>query len=177
MNSYLLEICGLSRQLPIVKIGPKMSIASFNLLGDTELVEKIASQMIEEIKKFDFDYIVGPEVKVVPLIYQISHQLKIPRYIIARKKIMGYMKNPVLSKIKTDFVLDGLDANLVKNKKVIIIDDVVSTGRTINGLLELLKSIKCQVVGIAVVLKQGETKVNINIPTLYLGRLPLMINK
>ena len=72
MEYYDLKICGLSRQLPIVPLGPKLKIASFNLLGDGELVEKVAEELAKKLEKEKFDHLVGPEVKVVPLVQVLS---------------------------------------------------------------------------------------------------------
>ncbi|PIU03125.1 adenine phosphoribosyltransferase [Candidatus Shapirobacteria bacterium CG08_land_8_20_14_0_20_39_18] len=173
MNVYKLNICGLERELPIVSIGPLLKIASFNLLGDGELVKKVAESLAEKIKDLDFDYLVGPEVKVVPLMQELSNLLKKPRYIILRKNIMGYMTHPISSKTKPGMVLNGPDAELIKGKKVLIVDDVVSTGKTIKVVDDLMKEVNARVVGVAAVLKQGEEKVEITISFYSLGKLPL----
>jgi len=150
---YNLELCGLKRKLPIVSLGPKLKIASFNLLGDGELV--------------------GPEVKVVPLLQVLAKKLNKPRYIILRKNIMGYMTQPITNKSKPSLVLNGPDAKLLKGKKVIIIDDVVSTGRTIKVVQELMKMADAEAVGAVAVFKQGEKEEKIGIPFSFLGKLPL----
>ncbi|HUV42955.1 MAG TPA: phosphoribosyltransferase family protein [Patescibacteria group bacterium] len=173
MNYYTLKICGLTRKLPIVSLGPKLKIASFNLLGDGELVEAVAKDLSKEVKKFDFDYLVGPEVKVVPLLQVLSQKLKKPRYIILRKNIMGYMTKPITNKFKPNLVLNGPDAELLKGKKVIIVDDVVSTGRTIRVVRDLMRMAEAEVVAAVAVLKQGEKEEEIEIPFFHLGSLPL----
>jgi adenine phosphoribosyltransferase len=173
MDFYNLDICGLTRQLPIVSINPKIKIASFNLLGDGELVEKIADELISKLQDFDFDYLVGPEVKVVPLVQSLAIKLKKPRFVILRKNIMGYMTNPIYSQNKNRLILNGPDADLIKKMKVFIIDDVVSTGQTIQSIMETLDLTQAKVVGTAAVLKQGEEPVTINCPFLYLQKLPL----
>jgi adenine phosphoribosyltransferase len=173
MEFYNLEICGLNRQLPIVAINPKIKIASFNLLGDGELVEKIAEELISKLQELDFDYLVGPEVKVVPLVQSLAIKLKKPRFVILRKNIMGYMTNPIYSQNKNRLILNGPDADLIKNKKVYIIDDVVSTGHTIQSIIETIDLTQAKVVGAAAVLKQGEEPVTINCPFIYLQKLPL----
>ncbi len=173
MTYYTLKICGLTRNLPIVSLGPKLKIASFNLLGDGELVEAVAKDLAKEIKKFEFDYLVGPEVKVVPLLQVLSQKLKKPRYIILRKNIMGYMTKPITNKYKPNLVLNGPDADLLKDKKVIIVDDVVSTGRTIRVVGDLMTMARAEVVAAVAVLKQGEKEEEIEPPFFYLGNLPL----
>lgn len=173
MEFYSLKICGLNRELPIVAISPKVKIASFNLLGDGELVEKIAEELVKKLKSFDFDYLVGPEVKVVPLLQSLAVKLRRPRFVILRKNIMGYMTNPLYSKNQNRLVLNGPDADLIRNKKVYIIDDVVSTGQTIQSLIETINMAQASVIGAAAVLKQGDEPVNIDCPFISLQNLPL----
>lgn len=173
MNYYTLKICGLTRKLPIVALGPKLSIASFNLLGDGELVEKLAEALARKLKKTDFDYLVGPEVKVVPLLQALSKKAGKPRYVVLRKHIMGYMVKPISDKIKPNLVLNGPDAALLNEKKVVIVDDVVSTGRTIKVVRELMRLVNAEVVGAVAVLKQGVEEEQFEIPFSFLGTLPL----
>ncbi len=173
MEYYNLKICGLKRQLPIVPLGPKLKIASFNLLGDGELVEKVADDLVKKLKEIDFDYLVGPEVKVVPLIQVLAKKLNKPRYVILRKNIMGYMTKPVSNKSKPTLVLNGPDAEILKEKKVVIVDDVVSTGRTIRVVQEMMKIVGAEVVGAVAVFKQGEKEEEIEVPFFFLGVLPL----
>lgn len=173
MDFYTLKLCGLTRKLPIVFLTPRLKIASFNLLGDGELVDRIAIELGSKIKKLDFDYLVGPEVKVVPLLQAISSQLKKPRYVILRKSIMGYMVKPVSNKPNPILVLDGRDAALLKNKKVILVDDVVTTGKTIQVVDELMRAVNAKVLAVFAVFKQGETQEKIEYPFFYLDKLPL----
>lgn len=173
MDYYRLELCGLIRQLPIVSLGPRLKIASFNLLGDGELVEKVAQKMEKKIRKFDFDYLVGPEVKVVPLIQSLSQRFCQRRYIILRKNIMGYMVEPISNRSKPTLVINGPDAKLVKGKRVLVIDDVISSGRTLGVIQELMEMVGAEVVGVVAVLIQGESKKKIDIPFSCLGKLPV----
>jgi adenine phosphoribosyltransferase len=86
---------------------------------------------------------------------------------------MGYMVKPVMNKSKPTLVLNGPDAELLTGKKVFIVDDVVSTGRTIKAVGELMEAVGAQVVGAAAVLKQGEEYEKIDVPFSFLGTLPL----
>ena len=177
MDYYTLKLCGLTRKLPIVSLGPHLKIASFNLLGDGELVEKVAEELEKKIKKFDFDYLVGPEVKVVPLLHILSQRLGKPRYIILRKNIMGYMVKPISVRAKPTLVLDGKDSEILHHKRVVIVDDVVSTGRTVKAVEELMEAAEAKVVGVVAVLKQGEETINLQVPFIFLRKLPLFKNK
>ncbi len=177
MEHYNLKLCGFSRQLPIIKIGPKFSIASFSLLGDIDLVEVAATELVERIKYLDFDYLVGSEIKVLPLIYQMSHLLGQKKYVILRKKVLGYMTKPFASDGQKPLVLNGPDADLLQDKKVIFISDVVATGRTVKEAEGLMEKIKTEIVAVASVLKQGEPLTKINQPFFYLQTIPLFSRK
>lgn len=154
MEYYQLNLCGLKRNLPIVHLSPKIKAASFNLLGDRELVEVAAKNIVKKIKDYKFDFLIGPEVKVVPLLQEMARLLKQPHYIVCRKNIMGYMIKPIISRNKPSLVIDGTDASLIRDKKVFLVDDVISTGRTIQVIKELMSQIGAEVVGVAAILKQ-----------------------
>jgi len=161
MDYYDLDFFGLKRKLPVVSLTPKVKIASISLLGDTELAEKAAEKLAEKLKNYQFDYLVGPEVKVVPLLYALSLRLRQKRYIVCRKSIKGYMTSPQLLKIPKGskfnmLVLDGPDAKLLKGKKVAVVDDVVSSGTTLINLEKLLNQVGAKIVVVATVFKQGD---------------------
>lgn len=173
MDFYDLELCGLERKLPIVPLGPKLSIASFNLLGDGELVSAASRGLARKLKNSTFDYLVGPEVKVVPLLHQLSQLLGKKRYVICRKQIHGYMVEPTSTGRKPSLVLDGPDAKLLKGRKVVVVDDVVSTGRTLKIVDQLMQDAGAQTVARATVLVQGERYLEEFEDLIFLGRLPL----
>lgn len=177
MNFYTLNLVGLKRQLPIVSLGPKLKIASFNLLGDGEMVEKAADEIAKRLKKISFDVLVGPEVKVVPLLHALSQRLGKQRYVILRKNIMGYMVSPITGKGKPTLVLNGPDAQTLQGKKVVIVDDVISTGRTIRVATDVVESAGAQVVAVACILRQGEQREIPIEPFFYLDTLPLFNNR
>lgn len=174
MNYYQLDLLGIKRELPVVSISPKIKIASFNLLGDVELVNKSAKEIAKRIKFFEFDVLVGPEVKVVPLIHELARITKSKNYVIFRKNIMGYMVKPVQSEGKNKLVLDGRDAEMLRGKKVVVVDDVVSTGRTTREIITLLKKLDAKVVCVISIFKQGDGD-TVDIPNfIYLSKLPLL---
>lgn len=171
MEYYKLKICGLTRDLPIVPLGSKIKIASFNLLGDRLLVEALAKNLATKLREKDFDYLVGPEVKVVPLLEEVSRILKKERYVVCRKKIHGYMVKPLILKEMSGLVMNGPDAELIKNKQVIILDDVVSSGATMEAVEKLISLAGAKVVAKLCVLKQqGSYKSNDNLT--FLAELP-----
>lgn len=167
---YELEAFGLKRRLPIVSISPKFKIASVNLLGDTTLVGRSATELVKRLRVLEFDCLVGPEVKVVPLLYEMAKLLGHSRYVICRKSVMGYMKNPVSSGGRGGLVLNGLDAEMLRGKRVVLVDDVVSTGRTLEVLRGLMSEAGAKVVTEATVFKQGDETVD---GLIYLAKLPL----
>jgi len=179
MQYYNLRLCGLERDLPLIFLGPKTKIASFSILGDGELVNKVALKLALKLKRFNFDLIVGPEVKVVPLIQELSNVLGKKQYVICRKSIKPYMVSPIvfhpvnLKRNLRSLVIDGKDAEILKGKKVIVVDDVVSTGTTVEAIKSLMEKVGAKVVTIASILKQGEIyKENL----IFLEKLPIFEN-
>ena len=173
MKYHKLEIDGLVRELPVVSLTPKIKVASVNLLGDIEMVEVIAKRIVKRIKKYDFDNLVGPEVKVVPLLHEISRIMEKPNYVVCRKQIYGYMVKPIKTRLKPGLVLDGSDAEIIRSKKVIVIDDVVSSGRTLRVVEELMASVNAEVVVNLAVFKQGDIQEGLPKKFIFIEKLPI----
>ena len=176
---YELKVAGLTRKLPKVKINDKLAIASFVMLGDTELIEKCADALFYQLdsRKLDIDIIVVPEAKGIALAHCISNHMSVD-YVVARKGVKGYMTDPMIEKVQSittigaqTLVLDKCDVEKLEGKKVCIIDDVVSTGGSIVGLEKILEKINCQVVCKATVLLEeaGYDKDDL----IYLAKLPI----
>jgi len=172
MANYKLSIGRIERDLPIVSMGPKLSVASVNLLGDTELVDELAVLVKEKIKHLNFDYLVGPEVKVVPLLQELARLIKTPRYVVCRKRIHAYMLYPIKTGNR-GLVISGSDAHLIKGKKVIIVDDVVSTGSTIYQVEKLMQLAGAQVVAKVALFVQGDLLHEKQKDLIYLAKLPI----
>lgn len=178
---YNLDICGLQRKLPIKPISKNTSLANFNILGDVELIQAISKKLLPQLKKFTFDYLVGPEVKVVPLIHELALQMNIPRYVICRKSIKPYMVDPIKLRPLPHFpkhvkklVINGTDAEILKNKKVAIIDDVVSTGVTMRMIDKLMEKVGAEVVLHATAIRQGQEQFDAIKNFIYLAELPIL---
>lgn len=176
---YTLHVAGLKRRLPKIKIADGLAIASFVMLGDTELVEKTAHALYEHpaFPRYEVDVLVCPEAKAIPLAHAIANLLQV-NYIVARKSLKSYMKNPVVEKVKSIttadeqlLVLDGADVEKIRGRNVCIIDDVVSTGGSIKALESLLVKTGCKVVAKAAVLLEDAGYASGDL--VYLERLPV----
>ena len=163
MEYYTLQICGLTRRLPISHISKKTKLASFSILGDVELVDKLSDDFANKLKDKQIDYVVGSEVKAVPLLHGVALRLGHKQFMVCRKTVKPYMIQPVILKPQSHFpshvkqlVLNGQDAQQLKGKRVVIIDDVISTGVTMRMMKKMMEKVGAEVVQIMVVLKQGE---------------------
>ncbi len=173
MKTHTITVGSERRELPIVNVGA-VSVALLNLLGDTKLTEAAADELVKRLPSH-IDTFVTPEVKAVPLAHAMSVRTGIP-YVVARKTEKPYMvdavKREVLS-ITTGkpqlLVIDGADIQHLKGKNIGIIDDVVSTGGTLNSLSDLLKDVGGHVVATLVVFTEGDQRSDV----ISLGHLPL----
>ena len=177
---FSLKICGLTRDLPIKPISKNTSLANFNILGDVELIQAITKKLAPKLKEYDFDYLVGPEVKVVPLIHELSLALDKKKYVICRKSVKPYMVNPIKLKPMAHFpkhvkqlVIDGRDADLLRNKRVAIVDDVVSTGVTMRMIDKLMEEVETEVVLHASAIRQSKNQFDEIKNFIYLSELPI----
>lgn len=180
MEYYNLTLCGLKRKLPIVHISKKTRLAQFSLLGDVELVDKLADLLAGELKKEKFDYLVAPEVRVLPLVFGVALQLKHKRFVVCRRSVSAYMVEPTILKPLPYFpkhvqqmVMDGRDVQMIRGKKVVIIDDVVSTGVTMRMMKKLMEKVGAVEVRLMAVLKQGKQFDKFDNLTTF-GELPIL---
>lgn len=177
MNSYKMTIAGLERELPICKVNDSLDIAAFVIFGDVEITVAAATELLKKCP--DFDYIVVPEAKGIPLAYEMAKQSG-KEYFVCRKGAKLYMKDPVsvdvksitTAKVQTVF-LDGAEGEIIRGKKVIIVDDVISTGESLLAVNELVKKFDAQVVGQVAVLAEGDAGDRDDI--IFLEKLPLFI--
>lgn len=179
MEYHSITLCGLTRKLPIAYVSRSTRIASFTLLGDIELVDRLTDVFVEELRDVSFDYVVCPEVKIVPLVHVVAKTLGQKRFAVCRKSIKPYMVSPTVLKPLPKFpkhvkslVINGPDATLLSGKRVVIIDDVVSTGVTMRMTELLMEQIGATVVKKMVVLRQGEQSEKIT-DLISLANLPL----
>jgi len=179
-KTFTVSIAGLKRKLPLFEVTPGVKIALFNILGDTEVVVHAAQALAKKIPK-NIGVLVTPEVKSIPLVFELSKILQIP-YIVVRKIIKPYMVNSLKSETVSittgkpqTLWLDGKDRKTLKGKRVVLVDDVVSTGNTLEGLRQLMKKAGALVVGEAAVFTEGEKKKWKHV--ISLGHLPIFIEK
>ena len=143
---YDITVAGVHRRLPVVPINENMSIAGFVIFGDTDVVEPCARALAAKLPK-ETEVLVTAEAKSIPLIYELAKVMKMPRYVIARKSVKGYMRNPIITTVNSItnmgreqiLVVDEHDAEFIKGKKVAIIDDVISTGSSIEAIEKLVR--------------------------------------
>ena len=173
MYTHRVVIGDLERELQVVSVGA-VAVALLNLLGDTELTEAAAEELARRIPP-GVETLVTPEVKAVPLAHAISVRTKIP-YVVARKTekpyMVGAIKKTVVS-ITTgkpqELVIDGSDIDRLRGRRVAVVDDVVSTGGTLQGLRELLTEVGAEVIATLAVFTEGAERQDV----IALGHLPL----
>ena len=176
-KTYSIKIAGLKRNLRLFQIKPGLRIAILNILGDTELVQACARELSKRLKSVKFDILVTAEAKSIPLAYALSVATKKP-YVILRKTYKPYMGDALTAEtlsITTGqpqlLILDEKDRKLVKGKKIVLVDDVISTGSTLQGMRMIAEKAGAKIVKEAAILTEGERSKWDEI--ISLGHLPL----
>ncbi|MCX7853575.1 MAG: phosphoribosyltransferase family protein [Caldilineales bacterium] len=180
LTPYPVELAGVKRYLPRVEIAPGVVIAILNILGDTELTEAVATALVAQLPS-EAEFLATPEAKSIPLCYAMSVKSGLP-YAVLRKSFKPYM----LGSISTDIVsittaepqklwLDGKDRPRVAGKRVVIVDDVISTGGTLRGAKTLLEQAGAQVIASMAIMTEGDEGAWPDV--IALGNLPVWIEK
>ena len=163
MKTYTLNVAGLTRELPIIKLSYDLSIASFVILGDTEIVRKTAPIIAKKLPEVDF--IVTAEAKGIPLAYEISRVLNLNEYVVARKSVKAYMEesievevNSITTTNSQKLYLNNRDAKKIKGKRIALVDDVISTGQSLKALERLVEKAGGKVLAKAAILAEGDAK-------------------
>lgn len=176
-DTYRVEIAGLQRELPLFEVAPGLSIAVLNILGDTELVQACAGALAEKLAADDYDILVTAEAKSIPLAHALSARTGQP-YVVLRKVYKPYMGVALSAEtlsITTGepqmLYLDEKDHNLVRGKRAVLIDDVISTGSTLSGMRRLMEKAGTSVVRVAAIFTEGDAEQWDGI--FSLGHLPL----
>jgi adenine/guanine phosphoribosyltransferase-like PRPP-binding protein len=176
-KTHSINIAGLQRELTLFEIKPGLKIAILNILGDTELVQACASALSIKLENIDFDIIVTAEAKSIPIAYALSAEIKKP-YVVLRKAYKPYMGQALQAETLSittgqtqTLFLDEKDLHLVENSRVLILDDVISTGSTLQAMCILMEKANATVVAEAAILTEGERAKWKKIVSL--GHLPL----
>lgn len=174
-KTYTLEVAGLKRELPICSVNEKLDIAAFIMFGDVEVTVACAAELLK--KAPEFDIILTAEAKGIPLAYEMSRQSgKV--YIPARKGAKLYMSDPVIVEDRSittqavqTLVIDRKELDMMAGKRILIVDDVISTGGSLHALEALVAKSEGTIVGRACVLAEGDAQQRSDL--LYLAPLPL----
>jgi adenine phosphoribosyltransferase len=161
-ETYTVHVAGLTRHFPLFEVAPGVRIAIFNMLGDTYIVKAAAAALAERLKSSKATVLVTAEAKSIPLIYEMSALMGLP-YIVLRKSYKSYMGSAVQAETvsittgaRQTLYLDEKDHALIKGKDVIIVDDVISTGSTLQGMKNVVEQAGGQVTEIAAVFTEGD---------------------
>ena len=174
-KTYKMTIAGLERELPLCEVNEKLDIAAFIMFGDVEITEKSAAELLKPCPEHDI--VITAEAKGIPLCYEIARQ-GCGDYIIARKGVKVYMPDPISINVNSittkntqTLYLGKDDADKMKGKRVLIVDDVISTGDSLKALEALVEKSGGVIVGKAAVLAEGDAADRNDI--IFLEKLPL----
>lgn len=176
-DHYAITIAGIERRLPLIEVRPGLRIAVLNILGDTVLVQAAANSLAERLSQHDYDVLVTPEAKSIPLVHALSVATGNP-YVVLRKSYKPYMgealaaeTHSITTSAQQTLYLDAKDTDCVRGRRVVLVDDVISTGSTLTGMREVVCKADARVVGEAAILTEGERDDWIDV--IALGHLPL----
>ena len=173
---YRMNVAGLDRDLPICRVTDDLYIAGFVIFGDPELTVACARELLARAP--EYDYIITAEAKGIPLAHEMARQAGDSKYILARKAPKLYMTDIFSSSVKSittakeqTLYLDGGDAKLMKDKRILIVDDVISTGESLNALEVLVEKAGGKICGRMAILAEGDAQDREDL--VYLEKLPL----
>ena len=173
---YRMKVAGLERDLPICKVNDSLYIAGFVIFGDQELTVACARELLKLAP--EYDYIITAEAKGIPLAHEMARQTNAPKYFLARKGPKLYMTGVFESAVKSittekeqKLYLDTADAALMKGKKILIVDDVISTGESLHALEVLVEKAGGVICGKMAILAEGDAQEREDL--IYLEKLPL----
>ncbi len=175
-KSYTMEIAGLKRDLPLCPINDDLYIAAFVMFGDVEITKAAAAELLK--KAPEYDIMITAESKGIPLLYEMARQAGADNYIVARKGPKLYMQdvhttyvNSITTENRQMLCLGESDMLAMKGKRVLVVDDVISTGESLLAIEKLVKEVGGEIVGRMTVLAEGDAAKRDDI--VYLEPLPL----
>ncbi|MBR2131024.1 MAG: adenine phosphoribosyltransferase [Oscillospiraceae bacterium] len=179
--TYTMKVAGLERELPLCKVSDDLYIGAFIIFGDAELTVACAGELLNRIPADSYDYMLTAEAKSIPLIHEMARQSNAKKYFIARKGSKVYMPDPIHVSVRSittqrqqELFLGRDDCELIKGKRILIVDDVISTGESLQALEELVKTAGGIVSGRAAILAEGDALKRDDIT--YLAPLPVFNN-
>ena len=174
---YHMTIAGLERDLPICKLTDDLAIGAFVIFGDQELTVACARELLK--KAPEYDYMIAPEAKGIPLVHEMARQTGAKKYFLARKAPKLYMRDVFSATVRSittakeqTLYLDTADAEEMKGKRILIIDDVISSGESLHALENLVEKAGGEIVGRMAILVEGEAQYRADLT--YLEKLPLV---
>lgn len=174
-ETYKVDIAGVERALPLYAVSDKLDIAAFILFGDVEVTVAAAEALLK--KAPEFDYILTPEAKSIPLAYEMARQSGKP-YVVARKGVKVYMGEPIKAEVRSittqklqTLYLGEDECRLIKGKKVLIVDDVVSTGESLIAIRRLVEAAGAVEAATCAVLAEGDAANRDDV--IFLNSIPL----
>ena len=173
---YRMNVAGLERDLPICPVNENLYIAGFVVFGDQELTVACARELLKRAP--EYDYIITAEAKGIPLAHEMARQAGDAKYILARKGPKLYMRdifsvtvNSITTAKEQKLYLDGADAALMKGKRILVVDDVISTGESLKALEALVEKAGGEICGRMAILAEGDAQERPDL--IYLEKLPL----
>ena len=174
--AYRMKVAGLERDLPICRVTDDLYIGAFVIFGDVELTEACARELLKRAPEHDI--MITAESKGIPLVYEMARQSGENRYLLARKAPKLYMRNVFTVKVNSIttakeqiLCIDGEDAEFMKGRRVLIVDDVISTGESLKALEQLVTKAGGNIVGRMAILAEGEAQSREDL--IYLEKLPV----
>lgn len=174
--TYEMDVAGLKRELPLCRVADDLYIGAFVMFGDVELTVHCAAELLKRAP--EYDYLIAPEAKAIPLLYEMARQSGAEKYFIARKGAKAYMSGVFEVEVRSittmhiqKLVIDKADAEMINGKRILILDDVISTGESLHAMEELVKRAGGIIAGKMAVLAEGDAYNRTDIITL--GKLPL----
>lgn len=158
--TYEIDIAGMKRDLPICKVTDELYIGAFIMFGDVEITVHAAAELLKRVG--EFDYLLAPEAKAIPLLYEMSRQSG-KKYFVARKGVKAYMEETFKVEVRSittlhvqTLVLDKKDADALRGKRVVVVDDVISTGESLRATETLCREAGAEIVAKVAVLAEGD---------------------
>lgn len=171
---YTVELCGVKRDLPLVRVAPKIKVALLNILCDTELVKAVAPELSKMLPK-ETEVLLHPEGKAIPLVYEISAITGLP-YVIPRKDKKQWMLDPISADVKSittgksqQYWLDRRELPKIEGKKIAVVDDVISTGSTLIAMENLASKVNGTIIAKIAIFIEGDERKD----SMAIGYLPL----